>query len=94
MTDIRSQPISEGSIAPTDDEICDRVLGMRPYYVRGLGYGITTSSSLCSSRTDIHSAYEARMTEVQRQTVEDRQQAEHRAQELAAYVDDYQQLQI
>ena len=32
--------------------------------------------------------------EVQRQAAVDRQQAEQRAQELAAYVDEYQQLQI
>ena len=41
----RSQPISEGSTAPTDDEIYDQVLGTRPYYVRDLRHGITAPSS-------------------------------------------------
>ena len=72
MTDIRSQLTSEGSTAPTDDEICDQVLGTRPYYVRSLKYGITAPSSLCSSRADIHSACEAQLMEVQRQATEDR----------------------
>ena len=94
---MQSQSILEGSIASTDDEICDQVLDTRPYYVRGLGYGITAPSS----RVGIHSACEVRLTEVQRQTVEDRQQAtvdrqqtEQRAQELAARIDEYQRLQI
>ena len=72
MTDMRSQPTSKGSTAPTDDEICDRMLGMRLCYVRGLGYGITASSSECSSRADIHSTCKAQLTKMQRQTVEDR----------------------
>ena len=66
MTDMRSQSTPEGSTAPTDDEICDQVLGMRPYYVRGLRYGITAPSSSCSSRTDILATCDARLTEVQR----------------------------
>ena len=97
MTEIRSQPTPEGLTAPTDDEICDRVLGTRSYCIRSLGYGITTPSSSCSSRADIHFACKDRLTEVQRQTVEnrqqatvDRQQAEQRAQELAVRVDQYQ----
>ena len=73
MTDMRSQPIPEGSTVPTDDKICDQMLGTRPYYVRGLGYGITAPSSSRSSRVDIYSAYEAWLIEMQRQTVEDRQ---------------------
>ena len=90
MIDIRSQPISEGSNASTDDEIYDRMLDTRPYYISGLGYGITAPSSSRTSRADIHSACEARLMEMQRQTVEDRQQT----QELAAHVDDYQYFQI
>ena len=94
MTDMRSQPTSKSSIAPTDDEICDHVLGTRPYYVRSLGYGITAPSSSHSSTADIYSTCEARLMEVQRQAAVDRQQAEQRAQKLAAHVDEYQQLQI
>ena len=66
MTDIRSQPISEGSTVPTDDEIYDQVLDMRFCYVRGLGYGITVPSSSGSSRADMHVACDARRMEVQR----------------------------
>ena len=57
MTEIRSQPTTEGSTAPTNDEICDRMLGTRPYYVRGLGYGITAPLSSRSSKAKIHSAW-------------------------------------
>ena len=75
MIDIRSQSTLEVSITPTDHEICDQVLGMRSCYVRGLGHGITTPSSSHSSRADIHSVCETQLTEMQRQAVEDRQQA-------------------
>ena len=94
MIGIRSQPIPEGSIAPTDDEICDRMLGKRSYYVKGLGCGITAPSFSCLSRANIHAACDARLTEVQRQATEDRQWAEHQAKELAARFDEYQLLQI
>ena len=39
MTDMRSQPSSEGSITPTDDEIYAQMLGTRLCYVRSLAYG-------------------------------------------------------
>ena len=71
---MRSQPNLEGSTALTDDEIYDQVLGMRSCYVRDLGYRITAPSSSRSSRVDIHFACEARLMEVQKQAVEDRQQ--------------------
>ena len=87
MIDIKSQPTPEGSTAPIDDEICDQVLGMRPYYVRGLGHGITTPSSSCSSRADIYAACDARLTEVQKQV-------EQRVDELTTRIDEYQRLQI
>ena len=73
MTDMRFQSTPKGLIAPTDDEICDRVLNTRPYYVRDLGYEITTPSSSRSTRADIHSMCQAWLMEVQRQAVEDRQ---------------------
>ena len=75
MIDMRSQPILEGSIAPTDDEICVQMLDTRLCYVRGLRYEITASSSSRSSRAEIHSTCQARLMEVQRQAIEDRQQA-------------------
>ena len=87
MIDIRSQPTSEGSTAPTEDEICDQVLGTRSYYIRSLGYGITTFSSSHLSRADIHAACDARLVEVQKQT-------EQQADELTACIDEYQQLHI
>ena len=68
MIDIRSQPTFEGSAAPTEDEICDQMLGTRSYYVRSLGYGITSLSSSRLSRTDIHAACDARLVEVQKHT--------------------------
>ena len=94
MIDMRSQPTLEGSTAPTDDEICDQVLDLRSCYVRSLGYRITAPSSSRSSRADIHTACDAWLAEVQRQATEDRQWAEHRADKLATYVDEYQLLQI
>ena len=72
MTEIRSQPTPEGSIAPTNDEICDRVLDTRSCYVRDLGYGIIIFSSSCSSKADIYTTCDARLAEVQRQATEDR----------------------
>ena len=76
MIGIRSQPTFEGSIAPTDDEICDQVLGTRSYYVRDLGHEISAPSSSCLSRADIHAAYDAQLVEMQRQAIEDRQWVE------------------
>ena len=64
MTDMRSQSIPKGLIAPIDDEICDQVLHTRPYYVRSLGYGITAISSSRSSRVDIHTVCVARLIEM------------------------------
>ena len=73
MIGIKSQLIPEGSTAPTDDEIYDQMLGTRSCYVRGLGYGIITPSSSCSSKADIHATCNARLAEMQRQATEDRQ---------------------
>ena len=67
MIDIRSQPTIDGSTAPIDDEICDQVLGTRPYYVKGLGRGFRAPSSTrssSSSRADIYAACHARMQEL------------------------------
>ena len=66
------------------------MLGIRSYYIRDLGYGITAPSFSHSSRADIHATCDARLTEVQRQAIEHRQQAH----KLAARIDEHQQLQI
>lgn len=47
MVELRLQPLQEGSVAPTDDEIVDSVLGVKSGYVRGLGHG-----ELAPSRRD------------------------------------------
>ena len=82
MIGIKSQPTPEGSTAPTDDEIYDQVLGTRSYYIRGLGHGIIAPLSSCSSRADTYAVYDARLVKVQRQ-------AEQRADELIARIDEY-----
>ena len=94
MIGIRSQPTPEDTTAPTDDEICDQMLGTRSYYVRGLGHGISAPLSSHSSSADIYTVCDAWLAEMQRQATEDRQRAEQRADELAACVDDYQCFQI
>ena len=89
MTDMRSQPIYEDSTAPTDDEICDQVLGTRSCYIRRLEHRIRALPSSFSSKTDVYIACNVRLIEIQRQTAENRQ----RADELAVYVDLYQLFQ-
>ena len=81
MTDIRFQPTFEGSTPSTDDEICDQMLGTRSCYIRSLRHGITAISSSRLFKADIHTACDARLM-VQRQ-------AEQRANELTACVDEY-----
>ncbi|KAA0051760.1 CACTA en-spm transposon protein [Cucumis melo var. makuwa] len=39
MLELQSQPIPEGSQPLSEDEICDQVLGRRPDYSKGLGWG-------------------------------------------------------
>uniref|UniRef100_A0A9I9E2N7 CACTA en-spm transposon protein n=1 Tax=Cucumis melo TaxID=3656 RepID=A0A9I9E2N7_CUCME len=39
MLELQSQPIPEGSQPLSEDEICDQVLGRRPGYSKGLGWG-------------------------------------------------------
>jgi len=71
MVSIRSQPTPEGSTAPTDDDICDEVLGRRTGYVTGLGYAVAASSSRAS-----HGHCDARLREMERRHEEDRRRAE------------------
>ena len=65
MIDMRSQPSSSHSTAPTDDDICDHVLGTRSSYVKGLGRGFTAPSSSRSSRPNIHASCHAQIQELQ-----------------------------
>ncbi|XP_050944376.1 uncharacterized protein LOC127150552 [Cucumis melo] len=39
MLELQSQPTPEGSQPLSEDEICDQVLGRRPGYSKGLGWG-------------------------------------------------------
>ncbi|TYK14129.1 CACTA en-spm transposon protein [Cucumis melo var. makuwa] len=39
MLKLQSQPTPEGSQPLSEDEICDQVLGRRPGYSKGLGWG-------------------------------------------------------
>uniref|UniRef100_A0A9I9EGG5 CACTA en-spm transposon protein n=1 Tax=Cucumis melo TaxID=3656 RepID=A0A9I9EGG5_CUCME len=61
MLELQSQPIPEGSQPLSEDEICDQVLGRRPGYSKGLGWGpkpkarrtasASSSSTSCSQRS-------------------------------------------
>ena len=39
MLELQRQPIAEGVVAMTEAEICERVLGQKSGYVKGLGFG-------------------------------------------------------
>ena len=52
MLELQRQPIAEGAVAMTEAEICERVLGQKSGYVKGLGFGpkpISFSKSIPSS---------------------------------------------
>uniref|UniRef100_A0A9I9EI85 CACTA en-spm transposon protein n=1 Tax=Cucumis melo TaxID=3656 RepID=A0A9I9EI85_CUCME len=61
MLELQSQPTPEGSQPLFEDEICDQVLGRRPRYSKGLGWGpkpkarrtasASSSSTSCSQST-------------------------------------------
>uniref|UniRef100_A0A9I9E903 CACTA en-spm transposon protein n=1 Tax=Cucumis melo TaxID=3656 RepID=A0A9I9E903_CUCME len=61
MLELQSQPTPEGSQPLSEDEICDQVLGRRPGYSKGLGWGpkpkarrtasASSSSTSCSQST-------------------------------------------
>ncbi|KAA0062316.1 CACTA en-spm transposon protein [Cucumis melo var. makuwa] len=62
MLELQSQPTTEGSQSLSKDEICDQVLGRRPGYSKGLGWGpkpkarrtasASSSSTSCSQSTE------------------------------------------
>ena len=74
--DIWSQPTIESSTPPTDDDICNEVLGRRPNYIMGLGYAVVALSSSRASHVscDAH-LYEV---DVRRREVERRHEEEMR----------------
>lgn len=82
MVEIRSQPLQEGFVAPTDDEIVDNVLGVKSGYVLGLGRG-----ELAPSRSDLadnHSEVvqlrrRAEEAEIHLQELREEQVAQHQA---------------
>ena len=39
MLELQHQPIADGAIPVTEAEICEKVLGQRSRYVKGLGFG-------------------------------------------------------
>ncbi|KAF9608249.1 hypothetical protein IFM89_008534 [Coptis chinensis] len=45
MLEMQTQSLQEGSTPMTEDEIADKVLGTKPGYVMGLGYGMDPLSS-------------------------------------------------
>ena len=52
MLQLQHQPIADGAIPMTEAEICEKVLGQRSGYVKGLGFGpkpVSFSKSRCLS---------------------------------------------
>ncbi|KAF5193413.1 hypothetical protein FRX31_017001 [Thalictrum thalictroides] len=45
MLELKAHPTEEGSRELTEDDICEKVLGKRSNYTRGLGNGYISSSS-------------------------------------------------
>uniref|UniRef100_A0A9I9ELR6 Zinc finger protein ZPR1-like protein n=1 Tax=Cucumis melo TaxID=3656 RepID=A0A9I9ELR6_CUCME len=78
-----SQPTPEGSQPLSEDEICDQVLGRRPGYSKGLGWGpkpkahrtasASSSSTSCSQSTQKEIELQAKLHEaLERIEVQDR----------------------
>ncbi|TYK31695.1 CACTA en-spm transposon protein [Cucumis melo var. makuwa] len=83
MLELQSQPTPEGSQPLFEDEICDRVLGRRPGYSKGLGWGpkpkarrttsASSSSTSCSQSTEKEIELQAKLHEaLERIEVQDR----------------------
>ncbi|KAA0038213.1 CACTA en-spm transposon protein [Cucumis melo var. makuwa] len=83
MLELQSQPTPEGSQPLSEDEICDQVLGRRPSYSKGLGWGpkpkarrTASASSLstsCSQSTEKEIELQAKLHEaLERIEVQDR----------------------
>ncbi|KAL0559072.1 hypothetical protein IC582_003661 [Cucumis melo] len=83
MLELQSQPTLEGSQPLFEDEICDQVLGRRPCYSKGLGWGpkpkarrtarASSSSTSCSQSTEKEIELQAKLHEaLERIEVQDR----------------------
>ncbi|KAA0051873.1 CACTA en-spm transposon protein [Cucumis melo var. makuwa] len=83
MLELQSQPTLEGSQPLSEDEICDQVLGRRPGYSKGLGWGpkpkarrtasASSSSTSCSQPTEKEIELQAKLREaLERIEVQDR----------------------
>ncbi|KAA0057011.1 CACTA en-spm transposon protein [Cucumis melo var. makuwa] len=83
MLELQSQPTPEGSQPLSEDEICDQVLGRRPGYSKGLGWGpkpkarrtasASSSSTSCSQSTEKEIELQAKLQEaLERIEVQDR----------------------
>ncbi|TYK09603.1 CACTA en-spm transposon protein [Cucumis melo var. makuwa] len=83
MLELQSQPTPEGSQPLSEDEICDQVLGRRPGYSKGLGWGpkpkarrtasASSSSTSCSQSTENEIELQAKLQQaLERIEVQDR----------------------
>ncbi|KAA0037461.1 CACTA en-spm transposon protein [Cucumis melo var. makuwa] len=83
MLELQSQPTPEGSQPLSEDEICDQVLGRRPGYSKGLGWGpklkarrtasASSSSTSCSQSTENEIELQTKLHEaLERIEVQDR----------------------
>ncbi|KAA0062346.1 CACTA en-spm transposon protein [Cucumis melo var. makuwa] len=83
MLELQSQPTLEGNQPLSEDEICDQVLGRRPGYSKGLGWGpkpkahrtasASSSSTSCSPSTEKEIKLQAKLHEaLERIEVQDR----------------------
>ncbi|KAA0043188.1 CACTA en-spm transposon protein [Cucumis melo var. makuwa] len=83
MLELQSQPTPEGSQPLSEDEICDQVLGRRPGYSKGLGWGpkpkarrmasASSSSTSCSQSIEKEIELQAKLHEALEQIeVQDR----------------------
>ncbi|KAA0066902.1 zinc finger protein ZPR1-like protein [Cucumis melo var. makuwa] len=83
LLELQSQPTPEGSQPLSEDEICDQMLGRRPSYLKGLGWGpkpkvcrtasASSSSTSCSQSTKKEIELQAKLHEaLERIEVQDR----------------------
>lgn len=53
MVELQKHSALEESTSLTEDEICDKVLGTRPGYIKGLGHGVLPISTSNCSQFDL-----------------------------------------
>ncbi|TYK11144.1 zinc finger protein ZPR1-like protein [Cucumis melo var. makuwa] len=78
MLELQSKPTPEGSQPLLEDDICDQVLGRRPDYSKGLGWGpkpkacrMTSASSTLTSLQDRNHQVLASQVERMQKLIED-----------------------